>query len=140
MGVVTFNEAGFLQRFPQFTAYAAENPGALQSRFDEVTAFYVNNSEHSRVCDVAERSMLINLAIAHVLAIEGVAAGDNSAAGKVGRVASATEGSVSVSLDMGAVPATAAWWMQSQYGASYWSATAKYRTFRYAGAPRRCHG
>lgn len=139
-GVVTFNEALFLARYPQFTAFASVNPGALQLRFDEVTALYINNTINSIVKEVAERSILINYAIAHMLQIEGVTTvnGQGSTSQQVGRVSSATEGSVSASLDMGATPGTAAWWLQTQYGATYWNATAKYRTFRYARAPRRC--
>lgn len=137
-GVVTFDETKFLLRYPQFTAFSEANPGALQLRFDEVTAFYINNTPTSIVRDTTERALLINYAIAHVLQLEGVntAAGQGSTAGQVGRVSSATEGSVSASLDMGSVPNTAAWWLQTQYGAAYWNATAKYRTVRYARAPR----
>lgn len=139
-GVVTFNQAAFLARYPQFTAWANANPGALQIRFDDVTTLYINNTYRSIVGDVNERTILIQYAIAHMLALEGVlaAGGQGSTSGQVGRVSSASEGSVSASLDMGAMPGTAAWWLQTQYGAFYWNATAKYRTFRYARAPRRC--
>lgn len=136
-GVVTFNEAAFLLRYPQFVAFATANPGALQERFNEVTAIYINNTLTSIVTDVTERTYLINYAIAHMLAIEGATAtgGQGSTSGTVGRVSSATEGSVSATLDMGAVSGSEAWWLQSQYGATYWNATAKYRTFRYGRAP-----
>lgn len=141
-GIVTFDEAAFLLRYPMFNAWATANPGQLQERFNEVTAIYINNTAYATVRDVTERGYLINYAIAHVVAIEGAlsdpADGGASASGKVGRVSSATEGSVSVSLDMGAVPGTAAWWLQSQFGAAYWNATAKYRTFRYGRAPAMC--
>lgn len=139
-GIVIFNEAGFLLRYPQFTAYATANPGALQGRFDEVTMLYINNTLTSVVRDTTERAMLINMAIAHTLQLDGVltATGQGSTAGQVGRVSSASEGSVSASLDMGTTSAAAAWWLQTSYGASYWNGTAKYRTVRYARAPRRC--
>lgn len=53
-------------------------------------------------------------------------------AGIVGRIASATEGSVSVAAEYDAPPnASQAWLIQTKYGAEYWSATAKYRTARY---------
>lgn len=137
-GVVTFDEAAFLVRFPQFSAYAAANPGMLQIVFNEVTALYINNTANSYVRDTGERSILINYAIAHILQLGGAASpgGVGSTASQVGRVSSATEGSVSASLDMGSGSNNADWWLQSQYGASYWNATAKYRSFRYARAPR----
>ncbi len=139
-GVVTFNEAGFLSRYPQFTAFATANPGALQERFDEVTLLYINNTIYSIVKDTTERSILINMAIAHILQLDGAASpgGQGSTGGQVGRVSSASEGSVSASLDMGTTSNASAWWLQTSYGASYWNGTAKYRTMRYARAPRRC--
>lgn len=139
-GVVIFDQAAFLLRYPQFSAYATANPGALQIRFDEVTALYINNTGTAYVGDVVTRSMLINFAIAHVLILDGVlsSGGEGSTSTQVGRVGSASEGSVSASLDMGAQPNTAAWWNQTQPGASYWNATARFRTFRYARRP--CYG
>jgi hypothetical protein len=139
-GVVTFDEARFLLRYPEFATYAAAHPGTLLARFDEVVALYINNTVYSTVRDVNTRAVLINYAIAHILYLDGVTAttGQGSTAGNVGRVSSASEGSVSASLDNGSQPGTAAWWMQSQYGASYWNATASFRTFRYAQAPNRC--
>ncbi len=136
-GIVTFNEAQFVLRYPQFAAFAAANPGALLQRFTEVTLIYINNTLNAIVKDPVERSIYINYAIAHILTLDGVVApgGQGSTGDQVGRVSSATEGSVSASLDMGAASGTQAWWQQTQYGASYWSATAKYRTVRYARAP-----
>lgn len=142
--VVTFDEAAFLLAFPEFQAYATANPGALAAVFDQVTALYINNTALSFVRDVNVRKYLIWLAMAHVLYLRGAlastdaATGGASTAGNVGRVASATEGSVSASLDMGAQSNNAAWWMQSQYGSQYWQATAPYRSVRYARPPCRC--
>ena len=68
--------------------------------------------------------------VAHIAALNSGTNG-NAAPETVGRVDQATEGSVSVHLDMGAVPGTAAWYMQTKYGAAYWSATKQYRTMRY---------
>lgn len=135
-GVVTFDPVVFAQRYPQFAAVSAP---VLQSLFDEATLF-LNNTPGSIVRDVTERTVLLNLVTAHVGTLSGVAApaGAGSTATQVGRVSSAAEGSVSASLDMGAVPNTAAWWLQTQYGATYWQATAKYRTMRYLPPRRRC--
>jgi hypothetical protein len=58
-----------------------------------------------------------------------------SAAGSVrpvGRVTSASEGSVSVSFDYGTpTPGSGAWFQQSQYGAAFWQATSSLRGMRY---------
>ena len=49
----------------------------------------------------------------------------------VGRINNATEGSVTVGTDMGQVPFTAAWFLQTKYGAAFWQATAPFRTMQY---------
>jgi hypothetical protein len=47
-------------------------------------------------------------------------------------VATAGEGSVSVSFDVSAEPGSKDWFYQTKYGAAYWQATLQYRKFRYA--------
>lgn len=128
-GVVVFDPVAFAARYPQFATVSAP---VLQGFFDEATLF-LNNSPSSLVSDVGQRSALLNLVTAHI----GTLSGPGSSATQVGRVSSASEGSVSASLDMGALPGSAAWWIQTQFGATYWQATAKYRTMRYL-PPRRC--
>jgi hypothetical protein len=56
----------------------------------------------------------------------------------VGRINSASEGSVSVQADIGDATAgspSQPWYMQTRYGAAYWAATAQYRTARYVANP-----
>ena len=54
--------------------------------------------------------------------------------GLVGRINSATEGSVSVQAAYSnKVSEQMAWFIQTQYGAMYWSATAPFRRARYVG-------
>jgi hypothetical protein len=137
-GVVTFDVAAFVARYPQFAAYNTANPGMLQLFFNEATLL-LKNTPTSLVRDLTERAMLLNMITAHLALLAGVLApgGAGSTAGQVGRVSSATEGTVSATLDMGAVYGKEAWWLQSQYGATYWQMTAKYRTMRVA-YPRAC--
>lgn len=87
----------------------------------------INNSDCSIVKDSKEREMLLFLLMRHFAALEERA----SQGGLVGRISSATEGSVSVSADMGGVSGNVAWFMQTPWGANYWQMTAKYRGFRY---------
>lgn len=138
-GVVIFDAAAFVLRFPQFAAYNTATPAGLQMFFNEATLL-LNNTSGSLVQEVTERAILLNLIVAHLAVLGGVVApgGAGSTAGQVGRVSSATEGSVSASLDMGAVYGSAAWWMQTQYGAQYWAMTAQYRQARFVRARRFC--
>ena len=126
MAVVVFDSTAFLDRYPEFSTVAG---GTLTAYFYEAT-LYLNNSENSLVTDVTQRSVLLNMAVAHLAALYS---GINGQAPSqlVGRITQASEGSVSVSSDIGPVSNTAAWWMQTKYGASYWAATAPYRTMRY---------
>ena len=133
-GVVTFNLGAFLIRYPIFNAYNAANPGALQSAFDEGT-LYLDNSSCSIVCNLTERAILLNMLTAHIAFIGGALSADGQTR-PVGRVSDGAEGSVSASFDMNpATPGTGPWYQQSQYGASYWAATSKYRSMHYRALP-----
>jgi len=130
MGVVVFDPAAFVARYSEFKDVT--NP-VLGMYFDEAT-MYLNNTDASRVQDVAQRSVLLNMLTAHIAALNGSGANGNGAPGAVGRVNSATEGSVTASFEY-AMPAngTQAWFQQTQYGASFWAASARYRTMQYVG-------
>lgn len=119
---VTFNPELFKQRYPEFAGVSGELLGLY---FDESTLI-VSNTDRSRVKDEKERRILLWLLVAHKAQLAS-----NKQGGMVGRIASALEGSVSVSADMGPVTNTQAWYIQTQYGAEYWNATAKYRTMQY---------
>ncbi|HDI3034397.1 DUF4054 domain-containing protein [Cronobacter sp. EKM101R] len=126
MAVVTFDIEAFCERYPQFSRVC--DP-LLNAYFVEATTL-LDNTDCSPVQDIAERAVLLNMLVAHLAELNG-GAGGKGASGLVGRVASASEGSVSVST--GDVPTSAAswWYLQTPFGAAYWNATAKYRTFRY---------
>jgi hypothetical protein len=126
MAVVAFDLAGFRVRYPEFATVADALLGAY---FVESTA-YLNNTDSSIVADVVLRSMLLNMLTAHVAAMNSGVNGQ-AASGLVGRINSASEGSVSVSVDAGPVSGSSAWFMTTRYGAAFWNATASFRTMRY---------
>ena len=125
-GIVAFDPTAFKARYPEFVNVS---DALLQDYFGEAT-IYLANTEDSRVQDVAQRGVLLNMLVAHIAQLN---AGSTTqpASPLVGRVNTATEGSVSVGTDMGVVPFTAAWFLQTKYGASFWQATARYRTMQY---------
>ena len=126
MTVVVFNSANFIQRYPEFTAV---DPGLLGQYFTEA-GMYLNNTDTSRVTDIALRTIMLNMITAHIACLNKVA---NGAAANplVGRISSASEGSVHVSVDMGKPSAFGEWFMQTQYGASYWALSKQYRMMHY---------
>jgi hypothetical protein len=49
----------------------------------------------------------------------------------VGRISSATQGSVTVQTELNVLPGQASWYSQTKYGLDFWQATAGYRLARY---------
>lgn len=123
MGVVTFDPVLFKARYPEFMG---KDNALLLSVFGDAT-LYLDNTDASRVTDVVQRASLLNMLVAHLLAMMPNADGS----GLAGRITSATEGSVSVSVENQAADGTGAWFIQTRYGAAFWQATARYRTFGY---------
>lgn len=128
MPAVVFDKARFQAAYPEVQASDAQ----FAMWFTQAEGL-LDNTDHSIVKKLEEREMLLFLLVRHFSALNERAA----QGGLVGRIASATEGSVSVSADMGAVGGNAAWYLQTPYGTTYWQLTAKYRRFRYV--PWRCY-
>lgn len=132
MAIVVFDAARFVQRYPVFGPYNTANPDGLQMFFDDA-GLYLNNTDCSPITDLAQRGRLLWMITAHLARLGGVLApgGAGSTGGQVGRLADATEGTVKASFDMGSATGAAAFWNQTQFGAQYWMATKRYRSFRY---------
>lgn len=122
MSAVVFDKARFQTTYPEVRAADAQ----LEMWFVQAESL-LDNTGRSIVKKPEEREMLLFLLVRHFAALAERAA----QGGLVGRIASASEGSVSVSADMGAAIGNAAWYLQTPYGATYWQLTAKYRRFRY---------
>jgi hypothetical protein len=108
---------------PEFSSYSAAELAGYFSRAE----LYIENGAAATIPDPPRESILY-LTMAHLMTLYKDGRG-----GSVGRISSASQGSVSVSFDF---PAAAAggngiWWNQTQYGAEVWAVTAKYRTFKW---------
>ncbi len=126
-----FDYPTFIARYPEFSSVTST---LAQAYFNEAT-LYLANDGSGPVTDPVQQLTLLNMLTAHIAALNSGVNGQTPS-GIVGRISSASEGSVSVSSDMGGVPGTAAWFVQTKYGFNYWQATASFRTFRYvAGNP-----
>lgn len=92
------------------------------------------------VSDANTRLTLLYILTAHVGFIIN---GTNDGAGTisppyavVGRLASATEGTVTAAVEWAAeVSDSEAFYLQSKYGALFWQMTAQFRTMHYIGPP-----
>lgn len=133
MGSVVFDYAAWAARYPEFGQIGSM---AAQSYFDEAT-LYCDNTDTSPVADLAQRALVLGMATAHIAALYGGVNGE-APSPLVGRISSASEGSVSVSVDAGSGgSATQAYWTQTRYGLAWWAATAQYRRGRYVPGPGR---
>lgn len=127
MAIVVLDITKFRDMFPEFSNVTAS---ALQFLFDQATD-YLNNTECSLVIDATKRERFLYLLMAHLAYVRYGDANGNGGSGLVGRLASASEGSVSVSSDAGQVEFRYMWYTQSPYGMDYWQATKVYRMANY---------
>ncbi len=126
-GIVTFDPAAFKSAFPAFSTVP---DAALTFNFNLAT-IQLNNSYNSVVQDEPTRAQLLNLVTAHITAILNGVNGQ-APTGTVGRVANATQGSVSVQLEFRTDSEAASFYAQTTWGSLFWQLTVVYRTFRYA--------
>lgn len=131
MTVVTFDPAAFRATYPEFCAVGVP---ILTSSFMQA-GLYLDNGDCSPVQNISRRTLLLWLLTAHIATLRGALSATGTPP-PVGRASSATEGSVSIGLDMPSAP-DAAWFNQTPYGAAFWQATLSLRSFQYVAAPPR---
>lgn len=136
-GVVVFNLAEFIGIWPEFTGVSGGAAGAMFN----LATLNLSNCCKSPVPNPAVRQSLLYMLTAHLLYMftPGTWNANTPRNGFVGRISSASEGSVSVSAEFPATP-NAAWFLQTQYGTLFWQTTSSVRTAHYVPAPRGCCG
>lgn len=131
MAQVVFVTADFIAEYPEFTGLT--DPRA-QSMFNIAQQSLLDNSDNSPVMDLPYRTQLFYMLVAHLLTIFKISpatgAGNST---PPGRISSATEGTVSSSFEYQVPQGSAmmAWYLQTQYGAMFWTATAQFRSMLY---------
>ena len=133
MGVVVqFDYASWIARYPEF---ASVPQATAQLYFNEATTYHRNDGG-GPINNAAKQSILLNMMTAHVAALA-----DTQRQSAVGRINSATEGSVTAQMDF-VDPSTdrRAWLQQTQYGAAYLAATTGITTMNYRAPPPRLFG
>lgn len=134
MTIVSFDYAAFVTRYPEFSTLDA---GLAAAYFAEA-GIYLDNTDCSPVQDVTVRALLLNMLVAHIATINAPVAAGGSGSSLVGRISSASEGTVSVATEYSSDTSNVtAWLNQTKYGAAYVAATARFRRFFYA--PGRSH-
>lgn len=136
---VTFNYTNWVAIYSQFAAVSEQ---AAQGYFDIATLYCANRLGPVRCLN--QLTTLLYMLTAHVAWLYSPrdAQGNPSSTGTqtnalVGRINSATEGSVSVQTENLYAEGTAQWYQQTPWGSAYWAATAIFRTMRYRPGVRR---
>jgi hypothetical protein len=130
MSVVVFNYQQWSGVYPEFATTVSSDQASFL--FTNKTPPFLDNTDYSPVTDIPTRTGLMYDLVAHLAQLQ-YGSSLQAAGPLVGRIASATEGSVSVSTSMDGVPGEAAWYMQTKYGANFWAATATYRSALWIG-------
>ena len=139
---VVFDPAGFVARYPEF---AALTTAQLTAYFSEACLYCANSTSNPAYC-AGVLPQLLNMMTAHVAWLYAPQAGGlpaptgSPASPLVGRITNASEGTVSVATANDYPPGSVQWYQQTTYGASYWAATAQFRTMQYRTSPRRLMG
>ena len=113
---VVFDYQEFITLYPQFAGLFTQ---AQLTQFFNVACMLCDNTENSKVTDLAERKNLLYMLTCHIATLQ------QRGTATPGLLSSATEGKVSVSFSQ--YTNNPNWYSQTQCGAMYWLATAKYR-------------
>jgi hypothetical protein len=136
MGAVAVFDYGLWStRYPEFSNVSA----TLAEMFWNEATIYHSNDGTGPVTNATMQLTLLNMLAAHIAMLSAGTA-TQPASGLVGRISSATQGSVSVSTDLAGAPGTSIWFSQTAYGLSYYQMTAVFRSMHYRTGPRRYFG
>lgn len=137
MGVIVqFDYLTWSQLFPQFANNV--NQAQVESLILPLAEQYCRNDGTGPVNSAQSQTNLLNLMVAHITQLLFGSNG-NPPSPIVGRINSASEGTVSVAAEFPAEPG-AVWFNQTPFGAAFYQASLPYRLFRYRPAARTCRG
>lgn len=137
MAGLTFDYAVWLARFPELAD--AVDEATAQLYWDEAGLYWRNDGTgYGSELPDAQQRLLLNLVTAHIAGLNAAISGALPY-NVVGRIGSASEGSVSVSAQLSLSPGNdlREWFAQTRWGFQFWAATAAYRLARYRAGPRR---
>lgn len=140
MAAVTFDYAAWIVRFPEFVGV---NQALAQAYFDDAGFICWNDASNPMMATDGFLLRALNYLTAHIAwlnaprdASGAIVSTGGGAPSIVGRISSASEGSVSVSTEWkGSGSPSEDWFLQTKYGTTYWLMTAGFRTMRYAAQP-----
>ena len=132
MAIVTFVPAAFRTEYPEFSTVS---DGRATNMFTIAEQSLLDNADNNPQMDPTFRTQLFYMLVAHLLLIFGASDAPVLNNAPPGRINSATEGTVSSQFEynMPQGSAMAAWFLQTKYGALFWTVTAPFRSAKYFG-------
>ena len=134
--VVYFDYSAWSAQYPALAAYVDQ--ATAQIWFNIAGTLYLNNTSSSIIGDLPTRGYILNMLTAH-LVILNVPINGVAPSGIVGRITTASQGSVSVTTQNDYPPGSAQWYQQTAPGSAAWAAMARFRGAQYRAAPG-CYG
>lgn len=132
MTIVVFDPTAFRTEYPEF---ASVSDARATNMFTIAEQSILDNTDNSPVMDGNYRTQLFYMLVAHLLLIFDPSDTPTVNNAPPGRISSATEGTITSAFEyiLPQGSAMAAWFVQTKYGALYWTATARFRSARYYG-------
>ena len=121
----SFTYSDFIAAYPAFATAPPE--ATLEAYFALAGEVWLRNDGTGPVKTTALQTQLLYMLTAHLAQLFSGPDG-NDPSGLVGRISSATEGSVTVSTEYESTM-NSTWFSQTPYGAAFWAATAAWRSF-----------
>jgi len=130
MAIVVFDPTAFKTIYPEFTTYPDARCVAM---FGLAAGALLDNTDNSPVMSLDVRTNLFYLLVAHLLTLFGAGGIKPGSGAPPGRLSTATQGSVTAGFEYQIPQGSmlAPWFLQTPYGALYWTAIAPYRSARY---------
>lgn len=138
MAVVTFDPTAFKAEYPEFnTAPNVVSDARASNMFLIASTTLLDNTDNGPVMDVTQRTQLFYLLVAHLLLLYGTSDAPTLNNAPPGRISSATQGTVTSQFEYQVPQGSAmmAWYLQTKYGALFWTASAPFRSAKYFGTP-----
>ncbi len=124
--IVVFNYENWIAQFPNFNYLSS----VQATMYFDIATNYFRNDGFGPVCNLDQKTLILYLLTAHIAQLFAPKSNGQNPSTIVGRINTASEGSVSVGAEFQASPA-ASWYLQTQYGASAWQLMLPWRTMRY---------
>ncbi len=136
---LAFDYEVWSQRFPDLVPPAGPVTKPMAELYwAEAGMYWPNDGVSPAGATDAQQRLLLDLLTAHIAGLNAAISGALPY-NVVGRIASASEGSVSISAQLSLSPGgiLQEWYSQTRWGLQFWAMTAGFRLARYRPGPRR---